>query len=129
MSFRLPFRSAPDAIVLPFIFDIDAFKQETFEPDFEAIWDAFASWPRIKNQKDQQKHHRPDKEALSIMPTFAGHGSSPQPEEGFLPTPYISSAQIGSYAEQLQTAATQADEQPLRYLPAWDEIERLFYAD
>jgi len=57
------------------------------------------------------------------MPTFAGH-SIPQPEEHFLSTPYISSGQIGSYTEHLQTAAAQADEQPLRYLRAWEEIER-----
>jgi len=40
----------PDAVALPFVFDIDAFKQGTFEPDSEAIWDAFASLREFKNQ-------------------------------------------------------------------------------
>lgn len=35
---------------LPLIFDIDAFKQQTFAPRSEAIWDAFGALRAFKNQ-------------------------------------------------------------------------------
>ena len=40
----------PNADMLPLIFDIDAFKVETFEPHSEAIWDTFAALRAFKNQ-------------------------------------------------------------------------------
>ena len=41
---------APNSATLPLIFDIDAYKQETFEPQSEAVWEAFALLREFKNQ-------------------------------------------------------------------------------
>lgn len=40
----------PEVNILPLIFDIDAFKQQVFEPRSEAIWDTFAALREFKNQ-------------------------------------------------------------------------------
>lgn len=40
----------PGSGILPLIFDIDAFKQEAFEPRSETIWEAFESLREFKNQ-------------------------------------------------------------------------------
>lgn len=58
------------------------------------------------------------------MPTFAGLSSTPSPENGSAPTPYISLGRTVGPTERLQEASAKAAEQPLRYLRSWGEVDR-----